>query len=84
MFSTTLNISMQFLPGRPWLAAAFGAFGAPLSYAAGARLGALVLPHRTAALALQGAGWTLILPALMWLSQRLSPEWRLQQPTMRG
>lgn len=83
MFSTTLNISMRFLHGRPWLAVALGAIGAPLSYAAGARLGALTLPHRTAALVLQGAGWALILPTLMWLSLRLSPEWRLQEPTMR-
>lgn len=76
MFSTTLNVSMGFLQGRPWLAALLGAVGAPLSYAAGARLGAVMLPNRTAALALEGAGWTLILPLLIAIARRLSPEWR--------
>lgn len=76
MFSTTLNISMRFLQGRPWLAAVLGAVGAPLSYAAGGRLGAVVLPNRTAALALEGAGWMLILPLLIAMGRRLSSEWQ--------
>jgi hypothetical protein len=76
MFSTTLNISMRFLQGRPWLAAALGAAGAPLSYAAGARLGAVALPNRTAALALEGAGWLVILPLLIAMARRLSAEWQ--------
>lgn len=76
MFSTTLNISMRFLQGRPWLAAVLGAVGAPLSYAAGGRLGAVVLPNRTAALALEGGGWMLILPLLIAMGRRLSSEWQ--------
>jgi hypothetical protein len=35
-----------------------------------------MLPNRTAALALEGAGWTLILPLLIAIARRLSPEWR--------
>jgi hypothetical protein len=76
MFSTTLNISMGFLQGRPWLAALLGVVGAPLSYAAGARLGAVMLPNRTAALTLVGVGWMLILPLLIAMARRLSSEWQ--------
>ncbi len=74
MFATTLNISLRFLHGR-WVAAALlGAIGAPLSYLAGARLGALALPDPSAAVALHAAGWALLMPLLVFLSTRVSRE----------
>ncbi|MEO6184839.1 MAG: DUF2878 domain-containing protein [Steroidobacteraceae bacterium] len=74
MFATTLNVSLRFLHGR-WLAAALlGAVGAPLSYLAGARLGALALPDRNAAVALHAAGWALLMPLLIFLAARVSRE----------
>ena len=30
LFATTLNVSMRFLRGRPWMAAVFGLTGGPL------------------------------------------------------
>ena len=72
-FALTLNHSMDFLRGRPALAAAFGAVGGPLAYgsAAGAfdavTFGAPVA-WVMAALAL---GWALVLPALFALDERL-------------
>jgi hypothetical protein len=47
LFATTLNSSMAWLAGRRRLAAVLGAVCGPLSYAAGARLGAIEL-HRSA------------------------------------
>lgn len=76
MFATTLNVSMRFLHERRLLAAALGAIGAPLSYLAGAGLGALVLPDRTAAVLLHAAGWALLMPLLIALAPRISPEWK--------
>ena len=54
LFATSLNLSMAWLKGRPWLAALFGAVGGPLAYLAGARLGGLQMPDPV--LALGGAG----------------------------
>jgi len=76
MFAITLNVSMRFLHGR-WLAAALlGAIGAPLSYLAGARLGALQMPDRNAAIALHAAGWAVLMPLLVFLAPRISREWQ--------
>jgi hypothetical protein len=51
IFATTLNASMAWLAGRYRLAAALGALCGPVSYVAGARLGAIELPaHASASL----------------------------------
>jgi len=52
----TLGLSMRWLRGRPLLAALFGAIGAPLSYLAGARLGAAQIAAPFTALAGGAAG----------------------------
>ena len=49
LFATTLNVSLAWLHGRYTLAAVFGAIGGPLSYLAGARLGAVTLAEPRAA-----------------------------------
>jgi hypothetical protein len=70
LFATGLNVSLAWLKGRWWVAAAIGAVASPLSYWAGVRLGAatFVEPERmVAALAL---GWAVILPAILRLAQR--------------
>jgi hypothetical protein len=69
-FATTLNRSMRWLRGRPWLAIVFGAIGGPLSYAAGARLGGLQFINESAALIALAIGWALITPLLVALGQR--------------
>jgi hypothetical protein len=68
LFATTLDGSMAWLGGRYGLAAALGAVIGPLSYGAGARLGAIVLPaDPLASLMAMSAVWALALPALLWM-----------------
>ncbi len=68
LFATTLGSSMAWIGGRPALAACLGAVFGPLSYAAGARLGAItvtsesMLPFAGIAVA-----WAATMPALMRL-----------------
>jgi hypothetical protein len=71
VFATTFNVSMHWLRERKLLAAAFGAVAAPLSYWAGVRLGAGALINPIAALVAISIGWAAMMPALMWLSQKL-------------
>lgn len=70
LFATTLNVSLVFLRGRVWLAAAFGAIGAPLSFLGGMRLRALQFPEMEPALLMLAAGWAALMPLLMYLSTR--------------
>ncbi|MCC6170874.1 MAG: DUF2878 domain-containing protein [Gammaproteobacteria bacterium] len=69
-FATTLNLSLAWLKGRPFVAAVFGALGAPLAYYAGIRLGALDSPDLPLALALQGIGYAVFTPLLCGLAGR--------------
>ncbi|HVO22472.1 MAG TPA: DUF2878 domain-containing protein [Candidatus Margulisiibacteriota bacterium] len=68
IFATTLNASMSWLAGRYRLAAVLGAICGPVSYVAGARLGAIELPA-PAGLSLVGIAvvWACVMPSLMWL-----------------
>ena len=71
LFATSLNLSMAWLKGRPWLAAVFGAVGGPLAYLAGERLGGLQMPEPLLALGVQALGWAVMLPMLTRLAARL-------------
>lgn len=70
-FGATLNLSMAWLRGRPWLSLAFGAIGGPASYYAGQALGAIELLQPTAALIALAIGWGLILPLLFHVAGKL-------------
>lgn len=70
LFATTLNLSLTWLRGRPWLAVAVGALAGPLTYLAGARLGAIEFVNQNAALAALAIGWAILLPALVALGIR--------------
>jgi hypothetical protein len=70
LFASTLNVSMRWLRGRYLLAAVFGAVGGPLSYLAGAKLGAVELVNASAALVALGVIWAFTMPALMRLAER--------------
>ncbi|MCZ8130577.1 MAG: DUF2878 domain-containing protein [Steroidobacteraceae bacterium] len=70
MFATTMNLSLGWLKGRPWVAAAIGAVGGPLSYFAGVRLGAIETMAMPTLLVVQGVGYALLIPALAWLATR--------------
>ena len=70
-FATTLNVSLRALRNRYALCALLAGIGAPLAYAAGARLGALQWTDALRGLLLVAAGWAVLLPLLMRLARRL-------------
>ena len=72
LFASTLNASMGWLAGRFAVAAALGAVFGPLSYLAGARLGAIELHANTAvSLTAIAVVWAGALPALLWIRDLL-------------
>ena len=68
LFATTLNVSMNWLKGRYLLSAVFGAIGGPLAYYAGHRLGAVEFNDVYISLVVVSAGWAVIMPVLVALS----------------
>jgi hypothetical protein len=72
LFATTINSSMAWLVGRYRLAALLGVVCGPLSYFAGARLGAIEL-HHNALVSLAGIAmmWALVMPALLVIREAL-------------
>jgi hypothetical protein len=72
LFATTLNLSMGWLKGRPWLAVGFGAIGGPLAYLAGKKLGGVEMSEPALALLAQGLGWAVLMPLLLRLATRLN------------
>lgn len=71
LFATTLTGPLAWLHGRPLLAAAFGAIGGPLSYAAAARLGACRFADPGVSMVALGVGWALVTPLLLAAARRL-------------
>jgi Protein of unknown function (DUF2878) len=70
-FATTLHTSLNWLTGRYLLAAILGVIGGPLSYYAGAQLGALSLhPNITLSMLTVAVAWGGALPFLVWLAHR--------------
>jgi len=70
LLAIALNVTLRWLKGRGWLAAAIGAVSGPLSFASGTRLGAAHFIQATPALVTLACVWAAALPALMWLSNR--------------
>ncbi|NNE04619.1 MAG: DUF2878 domain-containing protein [Xanthomonadales bacterium] len=80
-FATTLNVSMAWLKGRPLLAAVTGAIGGPMSWIAGAKLGAIDLVEPTAAVIALAVGWAAAMPLMMLMAERFNgvePETALE------
>lgn len=71
LFATTLNVSLRFLKQRPLLAALLGAIGGPAAYYAGYKLGGVQVADFPLALTALALGWSVFMPLLMWLSERL-------------
>ena len=70
VFATTLNVSLRWIHGRYALAAVFGAIGGPLSYLAGAKLGAMTIVATAPALIALALLWALAMPMLAFLAAR--------------
>ena len=80
-FATTLNVSLDWLKGRPLLAAVFGGLGGPMAYLAGAGLGGVAFVDKVSAMTLLAFGWAVLTPLLVTLAARLN-GWR-GMPTPR-
>jgi hypothetical protein len=71
-FATTFRYCFSWLSQRYWLCACLGLFGAPLAFLGGEKLGAVsFLPPRPVNLLILGALWSLAIPLLIFLSDRL-------------
>ena len=70
LFATTLNVSLRWLKYRPLPAAMLGAVSGPAAYFAGYKLGGVQFPDMAAALLALAAGWAILMPLLMALSNR--------------
>ncbi|KVM70745.1 hypothetical protein WJ59_09390 [Burkholderia gladioli] len=71
IFAIQLNVVFVRLRGRPWLAAMLGAVAGPLSFRAGAALGAVSFAPPAAAFAALAAGWAVLLPAAVQVARYL-------------
>ncbi|MFN2315836.1 MAG: DUF2878 domain-containing protein [Gemmatimonadales bacterium] len=71
---TTLRYCLRFLQGRYRLAAVLGALGGPLSFAAGERMGAVILhPNPWVAMGSLAVTWGLAMPLMTWIASQ-NPE----------
>ena len=72
-FATTFRYCMSWLSGHYGLGAGFGLLGAPLAFYAGERLGAIeFLSPRPLHFAVLGCLWSLVVPLLVYISDRLA------------
>ncbi len=71
-FGTALHFCLRWLSGRYLLACALGLVGGPMAFLGGERLGAATFGEpRALSLAILGLSWALVLPALIWIADRL-------------
>ena len=70
-FAIALNVTLRWLKRRPLAAAALGAVFGPLSFLGGVRLGGARFVDEPAALAMLACMWALLMPLVMWISERL-------------
>jgi hypothetical protein len=74
-FGMTLHYCFSWLSGRYWLSSAMGAVGGPLSFLAGARLGAVeILSPVGINLVLLGLLWGVALPVLVAFADKRRPR----------
>ena len=69
LFATTLTVSFRWLYGRYMLAAALGAVFGPLTYQAGAAMGAVIIPDEMLANILLILSWSVIFPLLIKITE---------------
>jgi hypothetical protein len=65
-----LNVTMRWMKRRLWLASLLGAIAGPASFASGVKLGGAQFVHQTPALITLACAWALLMPLLIWLSNR--------------
>ncbi len=70
LFAIQVNVLFRWLRGRWWLAMALGAVAGPLSFRAGAALGAAHISEIAATLGALAVGWAIWMPLLVWMGER--------------
>lgn len=74
-FATTVTCSLGTVLDRLWLGVVLGAFGGPLSYFGGSKLGAITLGERPwLTLGVVAVQYAVLTPLLMWLARRFVNE----------
>ena len=77
VIKTTCSQQNGWLSRRYWLSAELGLFGGPLAYYAGEEAGAVhFLPPCFLHLVVLEVVWSLVLPAIDWISDRLTSRLR--------
>ena len=70
LFAIQVNVLFRWLRGRWWLAMVLGAVAGPLSFRAGAALGAAYISEMPATLGTLAIGWAIWMPLLVWMGER--------------
>ena len=70
LFAIQVNALFRWVRGRRWLAMALGAIAGPLSFRAGAALGAAHIPDMLVTLGVLAVGWAIWMPLLVWMGER--------------
>jgi hypothetical protein len=70
LFAVQFNVLLVWLRRRWLLAGLIGAVAGPLSFRAGAALGAVHFVKIHAAFLVLALGWAVLLPVMLWLAQR--------------
>lgn len=69
-FATSFNVTMRWMRGRLPLAALVGGIFGPVSFAGGARLGAVEVPDPVLGYAALSMGWAVLLPTMVTAASR--------------
>jgi len=72
LFATTINHGFSWIKRNWVLSAGMGLVGGPMAFVAGAGLGAITFTNTTAAVALIGVGWMVLLPLLVLISDTIT------------
>lgn len=70
VFVTVLNVSLRWMHGKWLIAILFGAIGGPLAYMGAEKLGAVSLNNMPATYIALAAGWAILTPILLILSEK--------------
>ncbi|AJW46899.1 membrane protein [Ralstonia mannitolilytica] len=70
LFAIQVNVLFRWLRGRWWLAMVLGAVAGPLSFRAGAALGAAHISEMPTTLGTLAIGWAIWMPLLVWMGER--------------
>jgi hypothetical protein len=71
LFATTINYGLKWVKKGWPIAIAAGLIGGPLAFYGGASMGAVEFSHTLTALAVIGAGWAVLLPLLVLISDTI-------------